>query len=69
VNFEDLKGWRLELRNGAKGRIGFGASAGGSLIAYDAEGQSLGNANYQSPRAGWVEFEPVRGARKYVYAK
>lgn len=50
-------------------RIGFAASAGGTLTAYDPDGESLGKVAFHSPRAGWTEFKPAAGARSYVYAK
>lgn len=50
-------------------RIGFAAPAGGTLIAYDADGKSLGQVNLRSPRPNWVEFSVVAGARTYVHAR
>ncbi len=50
-------------------RITFAARPGGSLLAYDPEGKELGKVPATSPRAGWVEFKPLSGARSYVYAQ
>ena len=50
-------------------RIGFAAPSGGALLAYDADGKSLGRVNIRSPRPGWVEFGPAPGARTYIYGQ
>jgi hypothetical protein len=50
-------------------RIRFAAAPGGTLMAYDADGGSLGRAESTAPRTGWVEFKPIPAARSYVYAK
>jgi hypothetical protein len=39
-----------------------------SMIAYDAEGKSLGPVELTSPRQGWYEFKPLPGGRRYVCA-
>ena len=49
-------------------RIGFSTHPGGTLMAYDAEGKSMGKVDFSSPRAGWAEFKPVIGARSYIYS-
>ncbi|MCW5980755.1 MAG: hypothetical protein KIT09_21925 [Bryobacteraceae bacterium] len=48
-------------------RIGFEASGPGQILAYDAEGKSLGKVDVKSPRAGWYEFSPVANGRMYVF--
>ncbi len=50
-------------------RIAVQAKAGGSLVAYDADGQSLGKTAVTTPEAGWVEFRPVEKGRRYVYSE
>jgi hypothetical protein len=50
-------------------RVAFQAKAGGTLMAYDADGQSLGGAAVTSPEAGWIEFKPVEKGRRYVYSE
>jgi hypothetical protein len=50
-------------------RIRFSSSAGGRLMAYDADGQSLGDVEFTLPDPGWVEFKPLPKARSYIYAK
>jgi hypothetical protein len=50
------------------GRIAFRASTGGVLMAYDPDGKNLGEVKLVSSRAGWKEFNPLRGGRKYVFA-
>lgn len=49
-------------------RIRFAAKSGGTLIAYDPEGKSLGPVPAATPEVGWVEFQTLPGARRYVYA-
>jgi len=49
-------------------RIDFRASSATSVIAYDAEGKSLGKAELTAPRPGWYEFKPVAEGRRYVCA-
>ncbi len=49
-------------------RIGFEARQKGVLAAYDPEGRDLGRVDLRSPRSGWMEFKPVLGARRYVFA-
>lgn len=49
-------------------RLGFAAPARGTLIAYDPDGKSLGPVATTSPKEGWVEFQTLSGARRYVYA-
>jgi hypothetical protein len=49
-------------------RIDFRASSATALIAYDAEGKSLGKVELTAPRPGWYEFKPVAGGRRYVCA-
>jgi hypothetical protein len=49
-------------------RISFQGKAGGVLMAYDPEGKSLGKVDLVSPRSGWLQFKPVPGGRKYVFA-
>jgi hypothetical protein len=49
-------------------RIAFRASTATSVIAYDAEGKSLGKVEVSSPRQGWYEFKPMAGVRRYVCA-
>ena len=49
-------------------RIAFEAKADGVLNVYDPEGKNLGTVETVSPRAGWLEFKPVTGARSYVFA-
>jgi hypothetical protein len=69
----------VALRRGADGllefidiygneRIAFRASTATSVIAYDAEGKSLGEVELASPRQGWYEFKPIAGGRRYVCA-
>ena len=50
-------------------RIVFAADDGGVIVAYDANGKSLGKVEARAPHAGWYEFKPVAGGRTYVYAK
>ncbi|MGC8794613.1 MAG: hypothetical protein ACP5U2_14605, partial [Bryobacteraceae bacterium] len=47
-------------------RIAFQAPAG-RLLAYDPEGKLLGAVPARTPRTGWLEFEPLAGARGYVF--
>ncbi|MCC6589329.1 MAG: hypothetical protein IT168_21705 [Bryobacterales bacterium] len=49
-------------------RIGFKAPAGGTLTAYDPDGDNLGKVPTQSPNPGWQQFQPVPKGRTYVYA-
>jgi hypothetical protein len=49
-------------------RIGFRASGATSVIAYDAEGKSLGKVELTAPRPGWYEFKPVAEGRRYLCA-
>jgi hypothetical protein len=49
-------------------RIGFEARQPGALMAYDPEDKPLGKVELRSPKAGWHEFTPVPGARRYVFA-
>lgn len=49
-------------------RIRFAAKSGGTLIAYDPDGKSLGPVPTATPEGGWVEFQTLPGARRYVYA-
>jgi hypothetical protein len=49
-------------------RIAFRASSAVSVVAYDAEGKSLGKVEVSSPRPGWYEFKPLAGGRRYVGA-
>jgi hypothetical protein len=37
-------------------------------MAYDPQDKSLGKVEVGSPRAGWYEFKPVSGGRRYVFA-
>ncbi len=48
-------------------RIAFQAPAVGTLEAIDPEDKALGNVSCTSPKAGWLEFKPVSGARKYEF--
>jgi len=50
-------------------RIALQAKNGGTLMAYDPDGKSLGKVATSSPRAGWIEFKPAPGARSYLYAE
>jgi hypothetical protein len=50
-------------------RIAFQARQEGVLVAYDPAGKDLGKVETRSPRAGWLEFKPVPGARRYVFAQ
>lgn len=47
-------------------RIQFAAGPG-LLLAYDAEGKSLGPVEVWALGEGWQEFKPVPGGRRYVY--
>lgn len=47
-------------------RIGFRANASGKLTAFDPEGKALGPVP-ATVADGWVEFEPVAGARSYRF--
>ena len=47
-------------------RIDFRASSATSVIAYDAEGKSLGKVDLTAPRPGWYEFKPLAEGRRYV---
>ncbi len=49
-------------------RIAFQAAGEGELMAYDPAGKNLGKVELRSLRAGWYEFRPVPGGRKYVFA-
>lgn len=49
-------------------RIAFRAGAGTTLMAYDPEGKSLGKVEFTSPRDSWLQFKPVPGGRRYVFA-
>jgi len=49
-------------------RIMFQAPHDGILMAYDPQDKSLGKVEVGSPRAGWYEFKPVSGGRRYVFA-
>jgi hypothetical protein len=49
-------------------RIAFQSPSAGVLEAYDPDGRSLGKVGLTSPRAGWREFQPLPGARSYVFA-
>jgi hypothetical protein len=49
------------------GRLAFAATGPGKLLAFSAEDKPLGEVILASPRAGWKEFKPVPGGRKYVY--
>jgi hypothetical protein len=65
----ERSGGRLELIDlYGNDRIVFQAQPDGVLTAYDAEDRSLGQAQLSSPRAGWKEFKPVAGGRKYIFA-
>ena len=65
----ECSGGRLELIDlYGNDRIVFQAQPDGVLTAYDAEDRSLGQAQLSSPRAGWKEFKPVAGGRKYIFA-
>jgi hypothetical protein len=46
-------------------RIAFRASSATSMIAYDADGESLGKVELTSTKPGWYEFKPVAGGRRY----
>jgi hypothetical protein len=48
-------------------RTAFQAKTSGELMAYDPEGASLGKVELTSPRAGWFEFRPVAGGRRYLF--
>jgi hypothetical protein len=48
-------------------RIAFQAKTGGVLMVYDPEGASLGKVELTSPHAGWFEFKPVAGGRRYLF--
>jgi len=48
-------------------RLAFRSAAEGTLLAYDAAGTNLGPVEVTSPRPGWREFKPVRGARTYLF--
>jgi hypothetical protein len=50
-------------------RIEFAAPAGGTLMAYDPDGKPLGKVDTGSPRAGFLQFKPLAGARSYVYGQ
>ena len=50
-------------------RIVFEAEAGGKLTAFDPDGKELGAVEAKQARDGWLEFRPVPGGRRYVYAK
>lgn len=49
-------------------QIAFRAPVEGVLMAYSPEGKSLGEVKLVSPRAGWEEFKPLPGGRRYVFA-
>ena len=49
-------------------RIAFRASSAASMIAYGADGESLGKVELTSTKPGWYEFKPVAGGRRYVCA-
>jgi hypothetical protein len=49
-------------------RVGFVAPREGKLVAYDWEGNSLGEVELSSSQSGWHEFVPVEGGRTYVFA-
>ena len=49
-------------------RIDFRASSATSMIAYDAEGKSLGKVELAPSRPGWYEFKPAGAGRRYVCA-
>jgi hypothetical protein len=46
-------------------RIDFRASRPTLMIAYDAEGKSLGKVDLTKHKKGWFEFKPVAGGRRY----
>jgi hypothetical protein len=48
-------------------RVAFQAKTGGEFMAYDPEGASLGKVELTSPHAGWFEFKPVTGGRRYLF--
>jgi hypothetical protein len=49
-------------------QIAFRASGATSMIAYDADGESLGKVELTSTKPGWYEFKPVANGRRYVCA-
>ncbi|HZT32301.1 MAG TPA: hypothetical protein VFA33_20605 [Bryobacteraceae bacterium] len=49
-------------------RIAFASPDTGVLMAYDPDGNSLGQVGTASPRGGWYEFKTLPGARSYVFA-
>jgi len=49
-------------------RIAFRAPTAPALMAYDAEGKSLGKVEFTSPKQGWYEFKPLPAGRRYVIA-
>ena len=49
-------------------RIALRAPAGGVLMAYGPQGESLGKVDLSAPRDGWRSFQPVHGGRRYVFA-
>ena len=50
-------------------RIAFRAGGPGILVAYDPQGRTLGQVTTSSPLPGWRVFDPVAGARSYVYTQ
>jgi hypothetical protein len=49
-------------------RIAFRAPTAAALMAYDAEGKSLGKVEFTSPKPGWYQFKPIPEGRRYVCA-
>jgi hypothetical protein len=49
-------------------RILFEGRQDGVLMAYDPEDKNLGKVDLRAIRAGWYEFTPLAGARRYVFA-
>ncbi len=50
-------------------RIAFQASGPGQMMAYDWEGNSLGEVETKSFSDGWYEFQPISGGRMYLFAE
>jgi hypothetical protein len=50
-------------------QIQFRTQPKGVLVAYSPEGQNLGEVKLVARCGGWQEFRPIKGGRRYVFAR
>ncbi|HZT28903.1 MAG TPA: hypothetical protein VFA33_03400 [Bryobacteraceae bacterium] len=68
VALRSQAGGRLQLIDiCGNSRIAFAAAGAGTLLAYDPEGNSLGEVKLRSPHPGWWEFAPAANGRTYIF--